>query len=142
MKQSPFVIAMDNKRGENGSAEYSSTGVQESRVALFFALVRDLSEERLKELLHLVLNDASEDKPEIVADLFLLAFQTRNCRGGKGERDLFYKIIVELVVIYPQTVQALLHLIPRYGSFRDWFKIISLATDYATDTRLNVHWYP
>ena len=89
MKQSPFVIAMDNKNnhlthGENGSAEYSSTGVQESRVALFFALVRDLSEERLKELLHLVLNDASEDKPEIVADLFILAFHTRKCCGGKG----------------------------------------------------------
>eukprot|EP00555_Chaetoceros_dichaeta_P003025 CAMPEP_0198248552 /NCGR_PEP_ID=MMETSP1447-20131203/304_1 /TAXON_ID=420782 /ORGANISM="Chaetoceros dichaeta, Strain CCMP1751" /LENGTH=648 /DNA_ID=CAMNT_0043932981 /DNA_START=44 /DNA_END=1990 /DNA_ORIENTATION=- len=142
MQQSPFVTSMDKVNhltlGENGSAEYSATGVQESRVALFFALVRDLSKERLKEFIHLVLNDASEDKPEIVADLFILAFQTRNCRGGKGEKDLFYKIIIELVMIYPQTVQAILHLIPHYGSFQDWFKIISLATDNITDAKVKL----
>jgi len=128
--------------GENGSAEYSATGVQESRVVLFFALVRDLNKERLKDLIHLVLNDASENKPEIVADLFILAFQTRNCRGGKGEKDLFYKMIIELVRIYPQTVQALLHLIPHYGSFQDWFKITSLATNNTTDTEVKLTMAP
>ena len=148
MQKSPFIIAMDKAQhihlthGEKGSAEYSATGVQESRVALFFALVRNLTEERLKQLVRLVLNDTSKNNPEIVADLFLLAFQTRNCRGGKGERDLFYKLLLELVMVYPRTVQALLHLIPRYGSFQDWFRLASLAIEDETDTEVKLALVP
>ena len=40
---SPFIQAMDETNhlqlGENGAAEYTSSGVKDSRVALFFALV-------------------------------------------------------------------------------------------------------
>ena len=148
MQKSPFVNAMDKAQhhhfthGENGSTEYSATGVQESRVSLFFALVRNLTKERLKQLVHLVLNDASKDTPEIIADLFLLTFQTRNCRGGKGERDLFYKLLLELITVYPQTVQALVHLIPCYGSFQDWFRLASLATEDEIDTEVKLALVP
>ncbi len=88
------------------------------------------------------MNDANEEHPEVVADLFLLSFQTRNCRGGKGERDLFYKIIMELAVMYPLTVESLMKLVPHYGSFKDWFKLVSLATAETTDPKVKAAMVP
>ena len=101
---STFVTAMDRtntlSRGENGAMEYSNEGVQESRVALFFALVRGLPSERLLDLMNLVVEDArTERNPNIIVDIFIMAFQTRHCRGGKEERDLFYKMVLQLVLI-------------------------------------------
>lgn len=117
-------------RGENGAMEYSNEGVQESRVALFFALVRGLPSERLLDLMNLVVEDArTERNPNIIVDIFIMAFQTRHCRGGKGERDLFYKMVLQLVLIYPQTVESLMCIVPRYSSFKDWFQLVDLATD-------------
>ena len=131
---STFVTAMDRtntlSRGENGAMEYSNEGVQESRVALFFALVRGLPSDRLLDLMNLVVEDARiERNPNIIVDIFIMAFQTRHCRGGKGERDLFYKMVLQLVLIYPQTVESLMCIVPRYGSFKDWFQLVDLATD-------------
>lgn len=149
MKQStpsPFVNAMDKaserRLGENGAAELTSKGVEESRVALFFALVRDLPQDRFEELFQLVIADSSQDRPEVVADLFLLAFQTRNCRGGKGEKDLFYRMIMELSIYYPRTVESLMRLIPHYGSYKDWFKLVALARKNGTKEQIKVAMLP
>lgn len=131
---SPFIQAMDgtNHRqlGEKGAAEFSASGVEESRVALFFALVRDIPSERLHELLRMVMKDGKKD-PEITADLFIMAFQTRFCRGGKGERDLFYRMITELAVEYPETTASAMAAVPHYGSYKDWFQILYWARDEA-----------
>ena len=114
--------------GENGVAEYTSSGIEESRVALFFALVRDLPPERLRQLLHDVVKDGKNNE-EVIADLFIMAFQTRHCRGGKGEKDLFYHMIMELSLLYPETVSSLMKIVPYYGSFKDWFKIVEWSRD-------------
>lgn len=121
-------VSTDKTLGENGSPEFTAKGVEESRVALFFALVRHLSQERLKELMDLVREQSNEENVDAIADLFLLTFQTRNCRGGKGEKDLFYKMIIELSMFFPETVSSLMSLVPHYGSYKDWFKIVSLVT--------------
>jgi hypothetical protein len=85
---SPFIAALDKtnhlQHGENGSAEYTAAGVEESRVALFLALARDIPTERLHQLLHTAVLDG-KDNAEVIVDLFLTAFRTRHCRGGKGE---------------------------------------------------------
>lgn len=132
MSSSAFIQAMDQtnhlQRGENNAAEYTASGVQESRVALFFALVRDMSDERLHELIHLVLRDGT-DNEEIIADLFIMLFQTRHCRGGKGEKDLFYRMLMEIAPLYPDTISSLLKLAPYYGSYKDWFNIITWSRD-------------
>jgi len=129
---SPFIAAMNQtnhlQQGENGSAEYTASGVKESRVALFFALVRDLPLPRLQELLHTIARDGRDDA-DVIADLFLMAFQTRHCRGGKGERDLFYHMVLELAIIYPKTTASLMPIVPHFGSYKDWFQIIRLAKD-------------
>jgi hypothetical protein len=115
-------------RGENGTLEHTAAGVGEARVALFFALVRGISEDRLVELMNACLGDLSDQEiPSVVADLFVLAFQTRDCRGGKGERDLFYKMIMHLHKQYPNTVYQVLTLFGEYGYFKDFFKLIELT---------------
>ena len=116
------------QRGENGSAEYTSSGVQESRVALFFALVRDIPAPRLQDLLRMVLRDGRYHE-DVIVDLFIMTFQTRHCRGGKGEKDLFYHMILELAAFYPNTTASLMAIVPHYGSYKDWFRIIKLSRD-------------
>ena len=81
---------------------------------------------RLDDLIKEVMKEA-EGNSDRVADLFIMAFQTRNCRGGKGERNLFHSMILKLHSIYPDTVEELLALVPEYGSYKDWFQIYDLA---------------
>jgi len=130
---SSFISAMDKEtnhlqRGENGSAEYTASGVEESRVALFFALVRDIPAPQLQQLLRRVVRDGRDDET-IIVDLFIMVFQTRHCRGGKGEKDLFYRMILELAVLYPNTTASLMAIVPHYGSYKDWFRIIEWSRD-------------
>ena len=57
-------------------------------------------------------------------DAFVLAFQTRDVRGGKGERKLFDIMLADLYRYRPEKTLALLDLIPEYGSWRDVFRIL------------------
>lgn len=136
-----FINAMDKLNlgvdptpmliGENGTPEYSSTQVGESLVALFFASVRNTPYERLKALYEeciqqATISAAATDKIRVITDLFVLAFQTRDCRGGKGERNLFYFVLLFLMESYPQTVLSLLPLIAEYGYYKDYISLLSL----------------
>jgi len=112
--------------GENHAPEYTAEGVGDPRVALFFALVRNIPTDRLHSLMDDILQTANG---QMVADLVVMMVQTRNCRGGKGERDLFCHMLLRLHETYPRMIQAILPLIPQYGCYRDWFRIVSLATN-------------
>jgi len=117
-------------RGENGTLEHTAAGVGDARVALFFALVRNIEDSRLHQLMDACLGDLSDEEiPAVVADLFVLAFQTRDCRGGKGERDLFYKMTLYLYKKFPNTVLQLLNLFAEFGYYKDFFRLIELADD-------------
>ena len=62
--------------------------------------------------------------PQAYEDAFLLAFQTRNVRGGKGERDVSYAMMALLLGKTPFMIQ-MLDLIPKYGCWRDLFHLAS-----------------
>lgn len=83
-----------------------------------------------------IIGNANDD-PDIIADLFLLAFQTRHCRESKSEKDLFHKMILKLLLLYPQTVEALVALVPHYGSFKDWFQLAALADNEKTHVMIS-----
>lgn len=102
--------------GENGHPALSQKGLGDDIVALFFGLVRNKSDEKLKEEIHKILESKNDEE---IKNLFLLAFQTRWCRGGKGEKKLFYIIFSELLDSYPDICYNLLELIPHYGSWKD-----------------------
>jgi hypothetical protein len=134
------------QNGENGTAEFTSRGVGESRVALFFALVRDLPKDKLSTLLlecfqsirDLCEGGFTADAMTMLADLFVLTFQTRDCRGGKGERNLFYCLLFELFQLFPQTITALLPLIPAYGYFKDFVQLLEYLEEVDTPVAKNM----
>lgn len=127
-KSAPAPIPEPMLVGEKGTLEYSSDQVGEKLVAFFFALVRNTPPQRIVSLLNEVFQQAALnpfDAPRITADVFILAFQTRDCRGGKGERSIFYRLLLELYQSYPETVIALIPLIAEYGYYKDYFNILA-----------------
>lgn len=57
--------------------------------------------------------------PKVVANAIVMMFQTRDPRGGKGERDLFVPMMLRLAEVYPDTADELVPLVPEYGRFKD-----------------------
>ncbi len=118
-----FVAAMNSpdltKTGVNGSAVYTEEGVGDRRVTLFTMLNRGLEGSYIeKEIAACNLED-----PAVLRDLFVMAFQTRDIRGGKGEKDLFYKFITALHNTHPAHVECIITLIPTYGCWRDMWEL-------------------
>ncbi|KAL1498685.1 hypothetical protein AB1Y20_013997 [Prymnesium parvum] len=120
MSANAFVAAMDKRQlGENGAAELTAKGVGNALVALFFELVRSLSDASLATLTKAALAEASD--ASAYADLIVLAFQTRATRGmGKGEKALFYKL---LALLDEKAMLATLHLVPHFGYWKDFLLI-------------------
>ena len=111
--------------GENGHPALSAEALDNSLVALFYKIVRGLETDSLSALIDSVLEDARVSSDvEMVKNLFVMAFQTRWCRGGKAERLLFYKFIAHLYKSFPEVVLALMHLIPRYGYWKDLLSLL------------------
>lgn len=104
--------------GVKGSDVYTDSGVGNDLVALSTKLVRGATEAQLKELMERILTSTSD---EALADFAVLAFQTRDVRGGKGERKLFRQMMSALYTAKPDLVHALVDLIPEYGSWDDVF---------------------
>ncbi len=125
-----FVQAMNSpdntKVGVNGADVYTENGVGDLRVTLFTMLNRGLSGSYIEENIDKIFNEENVDK---IKDLFVMAFQTRDVRGGKGERALFYKFIVSLYNKRPDVVKKLLTLVPEYGCWRDMWELYNRSKD-------------
>jgi len=110
-----------NKRfGENNSVEHKTTNT--ALLDLFFQLVRNADETLLEKYID---NACYSGEPH--CEIFVLLFQTRDCRGGKGEKKLFYKMFLYLFNKYPDTISLFLDLIPTYGYYKDFWNILSVA---------------
>lgn len=61
--------------------------------------------------------------------LFVLLFKKRNCRGGEGEKDISYKMFIELYDTYPETCMLIVDhdLFGVYGCYKDYFRIWELV---------------
>jgi len=106
--------------------EQSTT--ENTMVDLFFQLVRTLPETEVSTRVSAIMEACkrTEDKSTL-ADLFVLAFQTRDPRGGKGEKKLFYTFLLELFKDYPETVMSLMEHMPTYGYGKDLIAIFELC---------------
>ena len=112
--------------GAKGSDVYSSdafNSVGDKMVALSALLTRGVSQSSVEAgVLGVV---AASEEPLALEHLFVLAFQTRDIRGGKGERDAS-KHIFETLLKTPKTMTValdLLDLVPEYGCWQDLFKL-------------------
>lgn len=116
-----FVQAMNSlKLGVNGADVYTEVGVGDDRVSLFTMLNRGLEADYIQQHVHTI--HAKHDT-KWMQDLWVMAFQTRDIRGGKGERKLFYELIEALYQVNPAETQKMLSLVPEYGCWRDLWEI-------------------
>ena len=121
----PTAWETTRTRGENGHAELTAAGLGDALLALFDKAVRGLDETRVRTLTSDVIAEARDARDERrVKDLFVLAFHTRWCRGGKGERKLFYQLLAVLYERYPAVVVGLVDLIPVYGYWKDLLSLL------------------
>ena len=100
--------------GMKGSDVYSGSG--NSLLDLSVLLVRGADQQRIEPLFLKALEEAEEDA-------FVMAFQTRDIRGGKGERALFKTLFATALKARPQLALAVLDLVPEYGCWRDLFSM-------------------
>jgi len=137
-----FLAAMNmpgRTQGVKGSNCYTHSG--SSLLDLFTQLVRGayVNETLVKRCL-----------AESVDDTVVLAFQTRDIRGGKGERELFRQLMRIILKARPELshlitdlltegckrpVADLLKLIPEYGRWDDVWSLVGIspAVDAAID---------
>tara|TARA_A100001015_G_scaffold321595_1_gene453276 strand:+ start:6968 stop:8593 length:1626 start_codon:yes stop_codon:yes gene_type:complete len=107
--------------GWNGSSQFISTN--DDVTTLFYKIVRGLSKETIEYYMEKIYKNGSrEDK----INMFVLVFQTRATRSmGKGERKLFYEMMVILNKFYGDNISKLLHYIPEFGYYKDYINILS-----------------
>ena len=118
-------ISATTKIGVNGETVYTAEGVGDSRVALFTMLNRDLDANKLQQAIRTVFADSHKKvQPQMQLDMFLMAFQTRDIRGGKGEKQLFYQFMKTLYEQDPLITTNMVRHIPEYGCWRDMWELI------------------
>jgi len=112
--------------GAKGSDVYSSSAfkeVGEKMVALSALLTRGVSKASVDASVRSIVALAISRLQ--IEDILVLAFQTRDIRGGKGERNAS-QLIFEALLMEPRTRQLtldLLDLVPEYGCWQDLFKL-------------------
>ena len=123
---SNFATAMTScAKTWNGAISLSTpdvTGETNGRIALFFKSVRGLKDENLYEYMR-------KSAGENLIDTFLLAFYIRDCRGGKGERDLGRKCLIWLFLNYTEEFNCVAHFIAEYGRWFDLIELLPLVLD-------------
>jgi hypothetical protein len=119
-----FVQAMSapdtTKLGVNGAAVYTEEGVGDYRVSLFTMLNRGLEASYINDYVTKVF---AHNIPEMSRDMFVMAFQTRDVRGGKGEKKLFQHFFKSLFGVSPDITREMLKLVPEYGCWRDMWEL-------------------
>lgn len=101
---------------ENGAKSVGDTG--NARVNLFFKLVRNTPETYLADLLKASWEESPLDTMKII-------FLTRNCRGGKGEKNQFKNCCKWLMDNgFTASLQKNLQHFPTFGSWRDYLNLL------------------
>ena len=140
---STFLKAMDKETekkfvlGENDCPALESTS--ELLVDFFFQLVRGLDKTKIISYIQKIKNEYEETKNiQLFTDLFVLTFQTRDIRNGKGERDLFYTMFLALQEHFPVEILLLIPCISVYGSYLDLCKLMKRVNDEKKKFYLNL----
>jgi hypothetical protein len=122
---SEFVKALSSSNlilNENGAYLHKSSN--DPRIDAFITLIRGVNNANLKKSVNSIIVEAEKNNnQEMLRDLFLMTFHKRNCRGGEGEKLLFYKLILEIYTYYPITICELIKFFPHYGYYKDYFEI-------------------
>ena len=114
---------MAHKLGVKGSDVLTSTS--NNVLDLSVMLNRGLNQIEIQNALSRIFTYGTYEEK---MDAFVLTFQTRDIRGGKGERDLFYYMFNELLSLCPEAATATIPYIPEYGYWKDVFILAASAS--------------
>ena len=116
---------------ENGASAYTFEGVGDKLVALWFKLTRGCPRADLREMIGEIVREAAAlgATREVGGDLLVMAFQTRDVREGKGERQLFFWMLLELHASFPEATLELLGMIGHFGCYKDVKALLELAEE-------------
>lgn len=123
------------KLGVKGSNVYTETGVGDLRVSLFQMLVRGLEVSEIRRVIKTAFTSSDKD---YLLDFIVMAFQTRDVRGGKGERDVAFHMFMTIMLEKPNLVESLIRLIPEYGCWKDMWKLWMLAENSSTNIQESI----
>ena len=121
------------KIGEKGSDVYTAEGVGSALVALNTLLVRGVTKEAVNQQMEQVGSFLPGDiwaEPEAIAayeDLWVLLFQNRDIRGGKGERASTTLMWEYMLEHHREDALKMLPLLTEYGSWRDLFQLTTVS---------------
>ena len=107
-------------RTENGALSFASSG--DARLDLFFKTVRGISQDYLFQLL----DKSWEVSPR---DTLRTMFYVRDCRGGKGERKIFWSFMTWLWNKDQTLFEKNIPCVPFYGSFRDLRMLLDMVPE-------------
>jgi len=124
---------MENKEEvftENGALSNPITAT-DARLAVFYKATRGLTTASVNSMMAL-------SAKENLADTIALAFYTRDCRGGKGERLLGRQMLEYLAANYPKEMQKVLSLWSEYGRYDDVLYLVEKASP-CSDAALRIY---
>jgi hypothetical protein len=136
-----FLAAMSSTQqpagmttGVNGAAVYTAEGIGDKRVAFYQSLVRGASYMDILQFVGEVYAEgcAKGKVGEYVCDLWLMAFQARDVRGGKGERkisEMLFHCLIDDTRLWASHCGKVVEMMAEYGSWRDVFSMWSLMMD-------------
>ena len=120
--------------GVNGAAVYTADGVGDRRVSFYQSLVRGANYMDILQGVGEVYAEgcARGQVEEYVRDLWVMAFQARDVRGGKGERkiaEMLFHCLIDDTRMWAAHCGEVVEIMAEYGSWRDVFSMWSLMMD-------------
>jgi hypothetical protein len=98
--------------GAKSLATPDMTELTTGRVSLFFKSIRGVSDDQLYDYIEKASN-------EDIVDAIILSFHIRDCRGGKGEREIGRKLFLWLFKNRTEEFSKVVSLITQYGRWDD-----------------------
>ena len=107
----------------------AAVAADDEQCAAYFGLVRGTPAEAVRAAMSVMLAAAADDV-EAIADVFVARIHSRDCRDGKGERQLAVDMMLALANLgYPATCARLVSELPTFGSWRDLTAIVGTFHD-------------
>lgn len=123
-------MEQENKVFTENGALSNPIKATDARLQVFYKATRGISAASVNGMM------AAAAK-ENLFDTIVLAFYTRDCRGGKGERLLGRQMFVWLAANYPNETRKVMSLWAEYGRFDDLLYLVERASP-CSETALQI----
>lgn len=102
----------DTTYNENGAITNNSSN--DPRLNYFSKILRDSSADQIIQYLEQSWTSSALDTMKLIA-------HKRDCRGGSGEKKVFYESMKWLIQEYPDAAELFMPLVPEYGTWKDGY---------------------